>query len=433
MYYIVPSVGIFQNINKFRLLTTTGGEIIFDGEALLAYLFSHNKTKVKDIQEKMTNVGIRPSEEQLSQFLFNMVNDGFLRLSHSKVSPPFNLERVVQNIIRKTFYPPLSRITIVISTECPYNCKGCLVKSENIHEEIEDHVLIRLVDEISELGCNYLNLSGGEIISPSLIEKTLSAVRHASTLGIDSVTISTSGMYLHKYIKKLKAAGITRLIISMHGFEGHMEDYCNNPQALTNSLKAIKISLKEKIDTTINYIIVKNNLSQIDKVIDWASNHGFFDNRYNNYIRFAPIMYLGKAKEHEELFLTLDDLKFVYHKIKNSQKIYKNFVRYTYDQAFDPTTPLICDAGINYAYINADGNVYPCDTLDGLCMGNIEKESFLEIWSDNRKWSKFREIVPLNNMCISCSNRLFCIGKCKGISYIKFKSLTMDRPYCKAI
>jgi MoaA/NifB/PqqE/SkfB family radical SAM enzyme len=40
-----------------------------------------------------------------------------------------------------------------------------------------------------------------------------------------------------------------------------------------------------------------------------------------------------------------------------------------------------CGAGIQHSYIDAIGNVYPCDFVP-LSFGNINNRSFREIWSD---------------------------------------------------
>jgi len=166
----------------------------------------------------------------------------------------------------------------------------------------------------------------------------------------------------------------------------------------------------------------------IDQIIE--TFYPIIEKSTHAYLRFSPLIEIGRANYCQDYLLNSDDMAIIFEKINKYQQFYGEKIKMTCDEEYDSDNPMVCDAGLMYAIVSKTGNISACDILESYwSAGETRKESFFDVWNDNERWHEFRQIIPINDYCASCSVDIsrICFGKCKALSYLRFGSLLMDK------
>lgn len=156
--------------------------------------------------------------------------------------------------------------------------EGVVAPESDTHmspEEIE-----RIVRLLLKYGIKKVKLSGGE---PMLRRDILEIVERLGKLGLDDLSMTTNGTRLVSMAKKLRAAGLTRVNISLHTVS--REKYCwitgtrgksNGGTRFEYTVDAIRSAVEAGLaPVKLNVVIMKNvNHDEIDGLIDFASQFG---------------------------------------------------------------------------------------------------------------------------------------------------------------
>ena len=94
-----------------------------------------------------------------------------------------------------------------------------------------------------------------------------------------------------------------------------------------------------------------------------------------------------------------------------------------------------CGAGTRSVYVNMEGNVSPCIFLGkNFYSGNIESESFINIWRLGKGFKKIRMIVVEGNpLCKKCSRNQICKGECRAIAHFATNDWQANDPCCPVL
>lgn len=88
-----------------------------------------------------------------------------------------------------------------------------------------------------------------------------------------------------------------------------------------------------------------------------------------------------------------------------------------------------CQAGTALAYVDWDGNVYPCDSLP-IRLGGLEDETFEEVWSSPARARVADAVRSTPSACDGCAELRGCFGGCRGMAYLDSRSLDTPDPAC---
>jgi len=91
--------------------------------------------------------------------------------------------------------------------------------------------------------------------------------------------------------------------------------------------------------------------------------------------------------------------------------------------------PQGCEAGGAIAYVEDDGTVYPCSTLK-VPLGNLRKESFIQIWSGPERLRIREEVARMPDVCGRCEKLVVCRGGCRGAVYHLDGGYDLPDPLC---
>jgi len=88
-----------------------------------------------------------------------------------------------------------------------------------------------------------------------------------------------------------------------------------------------------------------------------------------------------------------------------------------------------CQAGTALAYVDWEGNLYPCDSLP-IRLGSLEEGTFDEVWSSPAR-SRVADAVRSSPWaCEGCVEHRGCLGGCRGMAYLASGSLDAPDPAC---
>ena len=108
-------------------------------------------------------------------------------------------------------------LRISLTDRCNFRCIYCMPEdgvSQLSHEDIlRMEEIERLVGIVAKLGVKKIRLTGGEPLVRKGVVDLVEKI--GNTEGIDNVSITTNGVLLPAMVKQLKAAGLSRVNISL--------------------------------------------------------------------------------------------------------------------------------------------------------------------------------------------------------------------------
>ena len=114
-----------------------------------------------------------------------------------------------------------NNLRISVTDRCNIRCFYCM-PNENVQFRPREEVLsfeeiVRFTRVAARLGVNKLRITGGEPLVRSQVDELIASL--AAIPGIDDIAMTTNGVLLAEHTKRLKAAGLNRLNISLDGLQ----------------------------------------------------------------------------------------------------------------------------------------------------------------------------------------------------------------------
>lgn len=353
--------------------------------------------------------------------------------------------------------------------KCNLRCKHCYEDAGLERYELSTNEALEVIDKLSKIagiGLPALSFSGGE----PLIRKDFFEVASYASKKIPYLSIATNGTLLNKdNTKKVKDAGIDYVEISLDGASKAVhESFRRVPGCFEKTLEGIKNCMDEGLDVCIATTAHKENLSEVDRIINLAENLGtrFIHFNYiptgrakayveldlNPKERLSILesigkklvsLYLKQKAEEEEFgrsdikvdryFSTCPQLANVVKKIsKEKGEKFTVTAHYAAKQGVENVANFLggCGAGRLYIALEPDGNIKPCvffPTNEETVIGNVLKDDFDSIWNGNKLLWKLRsrenlEVYKIGKKIIGCGNcedKYIC-GGCRARAYSYF-------------
>lgn len=359
---------------------------------------------------------------------------------------------------------------------CNLRCKHCYEDAGGKKHELSTEEAILTIDKLSKIasvGLPALSFSGGE----PLMRKDFFEVAAYSRKKIPYISIATNGTLLTKdNVRMIKDVGIEYVEISLDGAtEAVHEEFRRVPGCFKKTMKGIQNSIDEGLDTCIATTIQKENIGEVEKIIELVDELG---------VRFMHFNYIptGRAKAHLELDLTpkerlsiLENIgrRIVDLSVKAEEEEAETKRSNTRVDRFFSTCPQYasivkriakergrefavsahyaalkgvenvanflggCGAGRLYICLEPNGDIKPCvffPTNKNTVRGNILKDNLEELWDQDEMFWKLRTRENLRNYemegrligCGSCRDKYIC-GGCRARSYSYFNS-DLDSP-----
>lgn len=302
---------------------------------------------------------------------------------------------------------------------CNLECPHCFVDAGEKREvEMPTERILRLFDELAEMGVFCLVITGGE---PSLQPDFVEIVNYAHELGF-VLAIASNGMPLTEKVLRRLPQDDTIISISLDGIHGlgaaRGED--DFTAATRKALEIRDFGFHTSFMTTTTH----DNVGDLQKFVAFAVDN-------NVSIRSVPFVPMGRGKHYRELINRVEDIERVaqfwiqeekWLRIKDQEiglcsgKIFEYLFTLVYSMQR-------CMSGRGLCYITSDGMVYPCSNCSASKLfpgGTVLEKPFAEIWEGDSwgirgvTWQTF-----LEKTCKGCEinhEDYFCTGRCPGSS-----------------
>lgn len=88
-----------------------------------------------------------------------------------------------------------------------------------------------------------------------------------------------------------------------------------------------------------------------------------------------------------------------------------------------------CQAGSALAYVDWEGNAYPCDSLP-VRLGNLQETPFDRIWDSPARKNLLAAIRSVPGPCVACDTLKECASGCRGMAFSRGGALDAPDPAC---
>ncbi|AVV35064.1 MAG: GTP 3',8-cyclase MoaA [Cobetia sp.] len=211
------------------------------------------------------------------------------------------METLVDDFGRRIRYVRLS-----VTDRCDFRCVYCM--SEEMTFLPRDEVLS--LEEIAllarafvELGVEKIRLTGGEPLVRRDIGKLVDEI--GALEGLKDFSMTTNGAGLAKHAAQLKAAGMSRLNISLDSLDPERFKALTRTGDLNKVIAGIRAAREEGFRIKLNAVVLKGrNDHEVVSLVEFAREEGLD-------ISFIEEMPLGQVSDHgrDETFCSSDDVQ----------------------------------------------------------------------------------------------------------------------------
>ena len=273
-----------------------------------------------------------------------------------------------------------------ITNKCNFNCKHCLNRSNDcsthdFDDELNDSEIDDIISQIIDIKPYSLCICGGE---PTLSPKIFDIIKRISAIGCQVNMVSNGYFIDENYAKKLEAAGLYFIQISLDSIYSDMHDeFREKKGAYKNALQAISFLKNTKIRIATAMTPTSFNVEQLTKYVEFVQNLGC------NYVRMMPLLPMGRGldsfntlepseEQYLRLVIEIEKLKIKY---PNFNAEWGDPLEHIYLAQHKPRIqPIIME-------IRANGDLGVSVYLP-ISVGNIRRHSLQEYWNGgyNQIW-----------------------------------------------
>ncbi|MCA9439576.1 MAG: radical SAM protein [Candidatus Omnitrophica bacterium] len=355
------------------------------------------------------------------------------------------------------------RAEIHLTNKCNLDCIACwtfspLLRGTNQLPQVEIawNKAERLIRDLAKGGCEeVLFVGGGEpMVHPNIME----ALELVKSLGMSAFVTTNMTPVTPKRVQQLVEMGVDRVYVSLWAASPEVYDI-THPNVSGEEFRKIDSILREfdriksergklKPEVIIHNVIFNRNYHEVGAMIDYAIARNVqavqFTLAYTLPGR-TDVLLMGE-EQRGEVIRQLDAIpKEIYAKagihgagsflweidIFRSRVAGDRTVEGRYDTPLLDSLP--CRIGWFFTVIRANGDVIPCCKGQLKPMGNINNESFQEIWN-NSKYNTFRnkgKNLPKSDPYfaeIDCLKMCDNVGQLRTIDHHMTKLRPMETP-----
>lgn len=354
------------------------------------------KLKVK-IQVGVYFFKIYQHDKKLKKFLLTLMRlncflEKFEHNKYAQIGDDIRMEMYVPGFPSKAFFTACNKFAVFneklpcivalvsVTSACTYRCQHCYQRFD-IGKDVDLIALISAVRSLQNHGVAFFNIEGGE---PFLTYDRLFAVCNSIDDRSEIWINSTGNGITKERLLELKKTNIKAIMFSLHSAEpDQMNAFmgCNN--AWDNMINAIELCHQTGISVAFNSCLPLEDFSNgnFEKVMQRAKDLGGF------LIQLIKPKPSGGWLESGVQEYSSKDFEVVKDKVNmyNLKREYADFPSISAQIIEEDPDMFGCTAGgTDRVYINAKGDVQPCEFVNA-SFGNIIEEDFNVIFTRMRK------------------------------------------------
>ena len=324
-------------------------------------------------------------------------------------------EKVVENSdVKKSIYDTLIEehnqkrqfwsAVLEITYRCSEKCRHCYLddqgnKCKSDELTFEDYK--KVVDELYEMGCMNILVTGGE---PTLHKDFLKICRYIVNKGI-LLDVFTNALYIpDDMFEALCDMHLNCISFSLYGGSPEFHDYITQvPGSFHKTLHNILKFKAAGLDLYVKTILFK------DKYDEWLKLDAL-SRRLNFRLNTATFILSTREKGDRCHMMQTDDEYRQYLKLCRSREQGPHLIPHRDVESY------ICTAGRSSLAITANGDVRPCASVPYV-LGNIKEDKLKDIWESEKLMTFYKfKYTDLDTACKDCKYSNHC-SICLGDAY----------------
>lgn len=188
-----------------------------------------------------------------------------------------------------SFSRRINYMRISVTDRCDLRCIYCTDRFDHKlnHEDILRYEEIqRIVQAAAGLGVKKLRLTGGEALMRLHLYRLVDMLAH--TEGIDEVSLTTNGTHLAQHAEELKAAGLSRVNVSLDSLRPDRFERITGGGQLKDVLAGIEAASQAGLNPVKLNMVVLRDVND-DEVLDFARKT-LTDGWHVRFIEYMPFV-----------------------------------------------------------------------------------------------------------------------------------------------
>lgn len=292
-----------------------------------------------------------------------------------------------------------------LTYRCNEKCLHCYIDDGNAVKEKPELSLAeykRIIDELRELGCIRILLTGGEVC---IRKDFISIADYAVKAGM-LVDIYTNGTEMtEEQFDLLCAMKINSISFSLYSGEPDVHDKITQvPGSFEKTLRRMMMFKCAGVDVFIKAVVMQQNLPSLESL------YRLGERLHISVMPSVTIIdsHLGKAADHCRLTS--------YHDYYQAMVMERRFAKKPPKQRERSLDECICMGGQTSISIDPYGGVHPCIAFRETA-GSVRELPLREIWENstflkNLRKIRFRDIKAPCTKCAFINECALCIGDC---------------------
>ena len=260
--------------------------------------------------------------------------------------------------VKDNFGREISYLRISVTQRCNLNCvycgkEDCAKKAA----ELTPNDYYTFAEAFAKCGIKKVRITGGEPLVRNDIAEIVRLIRAIPE--IETISLTTNGVYLKQYAKKLKAAGLDSVNISLDSTDGSTYRHLTGADVLQKVMEGIDEAEKTGLSPIkINAVLMKGvNSDGAGELINLARERKID-------VRFIELMPFSDEGENAALMVKGCEIleRFPFLEYSNTEGTAKYYSAYGFKGRvglINPVTHKFCNE-CNRVRLLCDGKVKPC-------------------------------------------------------------------------
>lgn len=306
-------------------------------------------------------------------------------------------ESLIRNAAQKSI--PID-VSLELTHHCNYRCQHCYIPDFSVPNALTIQRIMRLLEELAEMGTLHLTLTGGEMF---LRKEWYQIAKRSRELGFALRLFSNGSLIDERIADQVASLGVA-IEITVFSMNAQVSDeITQKPGSFDLTIRGIESLSRHSVDLMIKVPIMTLNAGSWQSVETYAKNLGV------SFMSFASI-YAKKNGDPSTIALRVpsEDLVDYYQGSASAGQV---------EREIREDEPL-CAAASRYCNITSGGDVMACNLLPG-SGGNLQDRSFRDIWEQSPWLNQVRSIRKRDlHTCDSCQRLSYC-GRCHAQALIE--------------
>jgi cyclic pyranopterin phosphate synthase len=209
-----------------------------------------------------------------------------------------------ETVMKDRFDRRIKYLRVSLTDRCNFKCTYCRPETaENMcHADLLTfEETLRVVSLMVGLGINKVRLTGGEPLVRKNADRLVKMI--ADIDGIEDLAMTTNAVFLDKYARPLKEAGLNRVNVSLDTLDPARFKELTCGGDLSEVLRGIEAAVSAGLTPIkLNTVVMKGfNDLELPAIIDYAAERGFT-------VRFIEFMPMSNGLDWEKSYLSTEEI-----------------------------------------------------------------------------------------------------------------------------